>query len=57
MTGDIVSSCPTGFWPNICMHMGLIRWDAEGMSGWGDSQETQWTDFIHGMHARRGYSL
>jgi hypothetical protein len=53
MVGEIVSSCPTGYWPNFSAHMGLIRWQCGGMTCWGDSQETQWTDFVHGMHARR----
>jgi hypothetical protein len=53
LKGTIGTSSPSGFWPNVSIHVGLVRWECAGRTGWGDSQECQWTDFVHGMQARR----
>jgi len=53
LTGTIVASSPSGYWPNAYIHIALTRWECEGRIGWGDSQECQWTDYVHGMQSRR----
>jgi hypothetical protein len=53
LKGTVVSSCPSGYWPNCCIFIALVRWECKGLVGWGDSQEAQWTDYVHAMHARR----
>ncbi|MDB5971511.1 MAG: hypothetical protein JWQ90_3961 [Hydrocarboniphaga sp.] len=53
ITGTVESSSPSGFWPNVSIHIGLVRWQCENRVGWGDSQECQWTDFVHRMNSRR----
>jgi hypothetical protein len=53
LRGTIEASSPSGFWPNASIHVGLTRWECDGRTGWGDSQECQWTDFVREMHARR----
>jgi hypothetical protein len=53
IVGTIVASSPSGFWPNAYIHIGLVQWECAGKGGWGDSQEIQWTDYVHAMQARR----
>lgn len=53
MTGTITASCTLSVWPNLVVPICLTRWDWDGRIGWGDTQENQWTDFVHGMFQRR----
>lgn len=50
--GKVVSSCASGYWPNVHIPVGLVRWECNSQTGWGDSQECQWTDFVQGMKSR-----
>lgn len=52
LQGTVVASCPAGYWPNANIYVGLVRWECRGRLGWGDSQECQWTDFVHAMASR-----
>lgn len=52
LEGRVIASSPSGFWSNALIHVSLIRWeclrqDGQSLVGWGDSQEAQWTDFVH----------
>lgn len=49
LRGTIVASCPAGYWPNANIYVGLVRWECRGLTGWGDSQESQWADFVRKM--------
>lgn len=53
MTGTVTASCTLSVWPNLVVPICLTRWEWNGRVGWGDTQENQWTDFVHGMHAKR----
>ena len=57
LNGTVTSSAPTGFWANGKIEIALTRWTCNGpginqRTGWGDSQEVQWTDFVYAMHNR-----
>ncbi|MET0985100.1 MAG: hypothetical protein ABW034_06800 [Steroidobacteraceae bacterium] len=47
LTGQIVASSPTGFWCNARIFIALVKWSCKGQTGYGDSQEVQWTDYVH----------
>lgn len=51
--GTITSSLSLSVWPNLVVPICLTKWEWEDRVGWGDTQENQWTDFIHGMFLRR----
>lgn len=46
ITGDLVAQSGWGGWPNIICHLGLVKWSWEGRTGYGESQEVQWNDYI-----------
>lgn len=52
LRGTILASCPAGYWPNANIYVALVKWECLGLTGWGDSQECQWTDFVRGMLGR-----
>ena len=43
--GTVTAGLPQSFWPNCLSHMGMTRWDCDGNTGWGDTQEIQWAEF------------
>jgi hypothetical protein len=47
MTGTVIASVPGFHWPNIATHLGLVRWEMDGMVGYGESQDVQWNDYVH----------
>jgi hypothetical protein len=49
--GSIIASAPAGFHANVSNHVGLARWECRGRIGWGDSQESQFSDFVYAMQA------
>ena len=46
ITGVTKAGLPMSFWPNCVSFMCMTEWKCEGMTGWGDTQEIQWTDYI-----------
>jgi hypothetical protein len=45
ITGTITAGLPFGGWLNLYTHLCLTKWECEGMTGWGDTQDLHWTDF------------
>lgn len=52
ITGTVLASLPWGGWPNSITHICLTQWAWAGQTGFGDTQEVQWNDFVHSF--RRG---
>jgi len=46
LKGDTIATCNWNIWPNVLCHLCLTHWDLDGQSGWGESQEVQWHEFI-----------
>jgi hypothetical protein len=47
MRGTLVASCPIAAWNNTWMVINLMRWECEGMVGYGDNQEAFWGDYMN----------
>lgn len=45
--GTTQAGLPWSGWPNCLVHLNLTRWEWDSRVGWGDTQECQWTDYIH----------
>lgn len=43
--GSVLASVPWTGWPNMSCYVCLTEWRLDGMTGYGDTQECQWTDF------------
>lgn len=50
MTGRVVAQTAWSGWSNINTHLGLVEWDWNGQTGWGESQEVQWNDYVWRMN-------
>lgn len=50
ITGTVQASLPFNTWPNLRVPICLTRWECNGRTGYGDTQEAQWTDFIAAFH-------
>lgn len=46
ITGDVVAQSNWAGWPNANVHLGLVKWSWNGKSGYGETQEVQWNDYI-----------
>jgi len=46
ITGEVVAGLPWGGWHNIISHLGLVRWDVDGRTAWGDSMDVHWNDYV-----------
>jgi hypothetical protein len=44
--GTILSSAPFNFWMNVNAPICLTRWECNGLTGYGDTQDVQWNDFV-----------
>ena len=44
--GEVVAGLPWGGWHNITCHLALVRWELNGLTGWGDSMDVQWNDYV-----------
>ena len=44
--GTTVAGLPFSFWPNCMTHLCMTRWECEGLTGWGEAQEVQWSDYM-----------
>jgi hypothetical protein len=46
LTGKVIAqSCWAG-WPNANVWLGLVEWHLDGKTGYGETQEVQWNDYI-----------
>jgi hypothetical protein len=46
MHGTIRSAIPFNCWMNVHAPICLTRWECRGLTGWGDTQDIQWSDFV-----------
>jgi hypothetical protein len=51
ITGEIIAQVPWGGWANSVCHCGLTKWDWNGRTGWGETQEVVWNEYLYGMKA------
>jgi hypothetical protein len=49
MRATAVASCPIQPWHNTWMRINLMRWECDGMIGYGDNQEAFWPDYVHSL--------
>lgn len=54
ITGTLIAQTDWGGWSNITCHLGLVKWDWAGATGYGESQEVQWNDYVWMMDQHRG---
>ncbi|SCW66617.1 hypothetical protein SAMN02927924_01955 [Sphingobium faniae] len=47
VAGFVRASSPVSLWPNVHVPVCLTEWHWDGRVGHGDTQECQWTDFLH----------
>jgi hypothetical protein len=48
-TGEVTASLPWVAWPNMSCYLCLTKWQLDGETGWGDTQEVQWNDYVHAL--------
>lgn len=48
--GTLVAQMEWGGWSNMTCHLGLVKWDWEGRTGYGESQECSWNEYSYLMH-------
>ncbi|MEJ2459333.1 MAG: hypothetical protein P8Y58_14780, partial [Novosphingobium sp.] len=53
ITGHVQASLSFSLWPNAVVPVCLTRWEYRGRTGYGDTQDAQWTDFTHGVYRSR----
>jgi hypothetical protein len=46
MHGTILSAAPFNCWMNVNAPICLTRWECNGLTGHGDTQDIQWNDFV-----------
>ena len=46
MKGTLNSSCPISAWNNVWMVINLMRWECDGLVGYGDNQEAFWGHYL-----------
>ena len=49
LRGTAIASCPIQPWHNAFMRINLMRWECDGMVGYGDNQEAFWADYLHSL--------
>jgi hypothetical protein len=47
MRGTVVAACPFPAWINMCAVINLMRWECDGLVGYGDNQESFWNDYLN----------
>jgi len=47
MSSTLVASCPNTNWQNLFIVINLMRWDCDGLIGYGDNQEGFWTSYLN----------
>lgn len=46
IVGEVIAATPWSGWPNMVCWICCTRWECNGETGYGDTQEVQWTDYI-----------
>ncbi len=49
MHGDVVAQTNWSGWSNMNTHLGLARWNWGGRTGYGETQDVQWNDYVYLM--------
>lgn len=53
ITGELIAQTEWGGWSNTTCHLGLVKWDWNGRTGFGESQEVHWNDYVWRMGQSR----
>lgn len=53
ITGKLIAQTNWGGWSNMTCHLGLVEWDWDGRTGYGESQEVHWNDYVYRMAQSR----
>lgn len=53
INGRLIAQTDWGGWSNMTCHLGLVEWDWDGRTGYGESQEVQWNDYVWKMAQAR----
>jgi hypothetical protein len=56
MQGEVIAQTNWAGWSNMNTHLGLVRWNWSGRTGFGETQDVQWNDYVYLMtkHAEDG---
>ena len=49
ISGKIIGQTVWGGWSNMTCHCGLVEWEWNGRTGWGETQEVMWNDYLWKM--------
>jgi hypothetical protein len=44
--GEVTAGVPWAGWHNARCHLGLVRWDMDGRTAYGETIDVQWNDYI-----------
>lgn len=47
LRGAVVASVPWAGWPNMVCHLALVKWQWGGLTGYGESMDVQWNDYVY----------
>jgi hypothetical protein len=47
MRASAIASCPQQPTHNVLVRINLMRWECNGLVGYGDNQENFWSDYLH----------
>jgi hypothetical protein len=50
MHGEVIAQSIWGGWSNTNAHLGLAKWSWDGKTGYGETQEVQWNDYVYLMN-------
>lgn len=50
ISGTLVAQMEWGGWSNMTCHLGLVKWQWDGRTGYGESQEVSWNEYSYLMH-------
>ncbi|MFN3472512.1 MAG: hypothetical protein ACK4ZW_00565 [Blastomonas sp.] len=54
ISGTLVAQTEWGGWSNMTCHLGLVKWEWDGRTGYGESQEVSWNEYSYLMHQASG---
>ena len=46
ISGTLLASLPWAYWPTMHDTMSLMRWECDGLVGYGDCQDVFWNDYL-----------
>jgi hypothetical protein len=53
MTGEVVAIAPWSGWSNMNAQLGMVEWSWDGQTGWGDSMDCHWNDYVYLSHREK----